>query len=222
MAEDPDPESRQSSVFEPPEYKMTYGADGTLQWEPPASSKELALALSYYFPREPDLAGKMQAATRRFLKMERRRASSSKVQISGSKDVPVKSFPDIKEPEYLEVKGRESTADGGHEVGDHRLTQLEIFPTYSANRHNHSPQTISTIANAANQTGSSPMLNFLAYDPEKGKFKGRGTKRRYEKEEREKVAKNRGHACEKHRRQKIKVCSGTVQTARVRITDQSV
>lgn len=63
--------SRAESEFSAPEYNITYGQDHTLQWDPPVGSKELALALSYHFPLQADLASKMQAATRRFLRQER-------------------------------------------------------------------------------------------------------------------------------------------------------
>jgi hypothetical protein len=67
-----DTSSRQSSVFEPPEYKIYYGPDHTLQWDPPAGSKELAVALSYHYPLG-DLESKMRTVTKRFLKIEAKR-----------------------------------------------------------------------------------------------------------------------------------------------------
>jgi hypothetical protein len=45
-----DTQSRESSIFIPPEYEIFYGADHTLDWSPPAGSKELAFALSYHLP----------------------------------------------------------------------------------------------------------------------------------------------------------------------------
>ena len=59
--------------------------------------------------------------------MEQRRASRSKVRIPGSKYVPVKSFTDMKESEYCDLNGRESTADGGHEVKIKELLSLRYL-----------------------------------------------------------------------------------------------
>ncbi|CAG8957398.1 hypothetical protein HYFRA_00010824 [Hymenoscyphus fraxineus] len=66
-----DRSSRAESEFSIPEYRISYGQEHILQWEPPVGSKELAVALSYHFPLQVDLASKMQAATRRFLRQER-------------------------------------------------------------------------------------------------------------------------------------------------------
>jgi hypothetical protein len=50
-----------------------------------------------------------------------------------------------------------------------------------------------------------PQLQILTWDSKMKEFNPRIKKRRYEKDERVKVAANRGFACERHRRQKMKV-----------------
>jgi hypothetical protein len=70
-------QSRESSTaFESPTYEISYGADHTLQWNPPQGSKELAIALSYHYPLERDLESKMRAATKKFLKAEAKKRKS--------------------------------------------------------------------------------------------------------------------------------------------------
>jgi hypothetical protein len=64
--------TRETSVSELLEYKISYDDDGTLQWHPPVGSKELAVALSYYFPEEKDIKEKMRAAIKGFLRDQRR------------------------------------------------------------------------------------------------------------------------------------------------------
>jgi hypothetical protein len=59
---------REISVFEPPSYNISHGPDKALQWDPPADSDELAIALSYHFPVEKTLKRKMQAAMEIFLR----------------------------------------------------------------------------------------------------------------------------------------------------------
>jgi hypothetical protein len=74
-----DVQSRESSAaFEPPSYKISYASDHTIQWDPAQGSRELAIALSYHFPMERDLESKMRAATKKFLKAEVKRDSSSR------------------------------------------------------------------------------------------------------------------------------------------------
>lgn len=87
--------SRAESEFSAPEYHITYGQDHTLQWDPPVGSKELALALSYHFPLQVDLASKMQAATRRYLRQERdsKKSKSKSKSNSPAEDDPVARDP---------------------------------------------------------------------------------------------------------------------------------
>lgn len=77
------PAARQFSVFEPPEYKLRRGHDRTLEWEPPADSEELAIALSWHYPMERSLVGKMQAAIRSFLEAEPRNRPSHNISNRG-------------------------------------------------------------------------------------------------------------------------------------------
>jgi hypothetical protein len=61
------------SIFEPPSYNISHGPDKALQWDPPADSDELAIALSYHFPFQKTLKRKMQAAVEKFLRESGRR-----------------------------------------------------------------------------------------------------------------------------------------------------
>jgi hypothetical protein len=67
---DPSPPS-----VDPPEYKIMSRKDGSLRWYPPAGSAELALALSYHFPRQDTLEDKMQAAILRYIRASKKTAS---------------------------------------------------------------------------------------------------------------------------------------------------
>lgn len=58
----------------------------------------------------------------------------------------------------------------------------------------------------ADSSGDESDLRILAWNPEVQGFKEKQKKRRYEKEEREQVRANRGHACEDHRKRRVKVC----------------
>jgi hypothetical protein len=54
--------------------------------------------------------------------------------------------------------------------------------------------------------GVASTLQIMTWDSEIKEFNPKIKRRRYEKDEREKIAANRGFACERHRRQKMKVC----------------
>ncbi|KAL2068595.1 hypothetical protein VTL71DRAFT_14932 [Oculimacula yallundae] len=71
--------SRESS-FDPPIYSISHAKDHTLQWDPPVGSKDLAIALSYHFPMETSMENKMRAATKKFLKEEKRKRGRDEVQ----------------------------------------------------------------------------------------------------------------------------------------------
>lgn len=64
---------RDDSVFHPPSYSISHGPDKALQWDPPADSDELAIALSYHFPIQKTLKKKMQAAVEKFLQQAKPR-----------------------------------------------------------------------------------------------------------------------------------------------------
>jgi hypothetical protein len=64
--------TRGTSVSELLEYKISYDGNRALQWHPLVRSKELAIALSYYFPEEKDTKEKMRAAIKRFLRDQRK------------------------------------------------------------------------------------------------------------------------------------------------------
>jgi forkhead transcription factor HCM1 len=64
IEEESEEEEEVSLSFQPPTYSLSIAPDKTLQWDPPADSEELAIALSYHFPRPQTLEAKMQAATK--------------------------------------------------------------------------------------------------------------------------------------------------------------
>src|SRR5450432_810869 len=60
-----------SSFKSPFWYRITRGKDYDLVWEPPLRSRQLADALSYHFPEEPTLKGKLQRAIEHFWEVEK-------------------------------------------------------------------------------------------------------------------------------------------------------
>lgn len=156
-------------------YNISYAPDHTLQWSPPPNSKELAIALSYHFPLESDLESKMRAAMVKFLSAE------------GLPSISTRESRRYLTPEDDD----DSPAVGG-------------VPSLS-----NTSRSTARKSKPKSKPKDSGQLKVVAWGPAngpKGGFDKREVKRRrYQTEEGAKVAKNRGYACERHRRQKLKV-----------------
>ncbi|QSZ29828.1 hypothetical protein DSL72_004346 [Monilinia vaccinii-corymbosi] len=180
--QDRDRAQREYSIFDPPQYVISYNDDHTLRWDPPTKSKELSIALSYHFPLEEDLESKMQAATRKFLRNEQQKISENP-QTSGT-------FENIN----LEFDGLPM-----HMNTEEQATRSAVKVELPSSHVKSGPIASHRISMPETRT-----LQFLAWDADMKEFSPRIKKRRYDKEERVKVAANRGFACERHRRQKMK------------------
>ncbi|APA09159.1 hypothetical protein sscle_04g039290 [Sclerotinia sclerotiorum 1980 UF-70] len=172
---------RESSIFDLPQYVISYNDDHTLRWDPPAGSKELSIALSYHFPLEQDLGSKMQAATRKFLRNERQKKSSDDSKTVGTfEHLNFDALPlhmdteDQVTRQNMKVPESPSHVKSGS-IASHRISMPETRT-----------------------------IQFLTWDADMKEFSPKIKKRRYDKEERVKVAANRGFACARHRRQKMK------------------
>jgi hypothetical protein len=229
-----DRESRQSSDFEPPEYRIFYGPDNTLHWEPTVGSAELAIALSYYFPLEKDLASKMRAATRKFLKSQSKKrrkggekgsvvqeqvlTSSATLQVSSS--LPIERSMASRQNTSRSIARGQAISRSNSKPGDDDNSTLSQCPKEHQSYPLDSPQQVETDLlgirtltqpkNVEATTADEMTLGsfqILSWSPESPAF-GKGRRKRpYEKDEKVQVAANRGYACEAHRRRKAKVRS---------------
>lgn len=173
---------RESSIFELPQYVISYNDDHTLRWDPPAGSKELSIALSYYFPLEKDLGSKMQAATRKFLRNERQNTTSEDSKTNGiSEQMGLDGSP-------LHMDSEDQVTRPNAKVPE---SSSHVKPRSMASHRISMPE--------------SRTIQFLTWDADMKEFSPKIKKRRYDKEERVKVAANRGFACARHRKQKMKV-----------------
>jgi hypothetical protein len=182
-----DSTSRESSVFEPPEYRIFYGSDYTLQWEPPAGSKNLAVTLSYHFPLEKDLESKMRTATKKFLRNEAR--------IS-------------RELRNFDSRTRSRLGEGeGSTIEAHVVVKSKALegPSKRVGKAAQSQSQERQPNNAKSSTTPESGLAIIEWNQDAESFDLNRKKRRYERSEAAKVAANRGHACEEHRRRKVKV-----------------
>lgn len=203
------PSRKASTPFDPPAYVISYASDHTLQWDPPQGSKELALALSYHFPMERDLEGKMKAATKKFLKAEARKdpfklgsvLEKTKQAISRvreSRRSPKESCILIPSDSPMDHNSLTlpTMLDPTPEKKQSAGMNIRYSPVPGPVPNFTTPSTI--------MKSSSKPLQILNWEPGMNKFLKR-KKRPYGKEEGEQVAANRRNVCAEHRRKKTKV-----------------
>jgi hypothetical protein len=146
-----------------------------------------------------DLESKMRAATKKFLKAEAK---------GHSERVGTKNVQSLEEnfPKVL-LQQQEGTKTSSLSNTDIDKPPINVPPEpehVTLQESDYSTPGIDLKA-SPNQRERHQWLEIVSWKPEILGFKKKALKRRYEKEEREKVSANRGYACEEHRRRKMKV-----------------
>jgi len=209
--------SRESSVFVAPEYSITYGSDHTLQWKPPAGSKELAVALSYHFPSKLGLENKMQAAIKRFMKDEKRKAiiPSQTYELPGIKAKATTSLATVTQEEKTgslmltrgDVENLEIAAvevivpvvlNASDTASSSQLLAAAQRSIFAASHENYIRQQ-SAVSHQIPQNSELEIVPWAPPGPSR-------KKRRYGTDEAAQVAANRGNACNYHKEKKSKIC----------------
>jgi|HubBroStandDraft_4_1064222.scaffolds.fasta_scaffold191875_1 hypothetical protein len=203
------------SPFEAPEYRITAGEDGVLQFSPP-QSEVLGLALSYHYSEEATLVTKMQAATKKWMK-NRFRTGNASIDTGNSNQALLAGMKSLskgvndEQPPALEVGGDLSVESA--EKGMHIRQQNSQNPSAKTRK---APERDSTdsppkVVNRKGDTKSGALKGTLIPGVSKWKLGSTSDgkvvpkKRQYTKEEKEEIGKNRGNVCEAHRRRKQKV-----------------
>lgn len=170
-----------SPPFEPPKYVITVGRDNSLQWDPPPKSKELGFALSYYFPQEATMVGKMQAALR---KWSRHQSKEQVRQTTEQKDI-------IKDPDSSSASSDPDRLANATHVN----LEAQTMPAALGRSSESLPPP---------KRSKIPGLFTWRVGADDGAVV-KPTKRTYLKEERSRGRRNRGEACDYHRRRKQKL-----------------
>lgn len=157
-----------------PAYEITSGDDGVLRWKPPIGSIELALSLSYHFPRQETLEDKMKAAILRYIRASKKHAAQQ--------------------------SSRGSLSEG--------QTKFKVAPPQLQMIKWESLCTQPPLASYDNAVGSqTSKYTETVWDARTGEQLLGKPKRRYTDDERAAIIRNRGNACDNHRRAKRQVCS---------------
>jgi len=205
-----------SPAFQPPTYAIRVAQDKSLQWDPPADSEELALALSYHFPLPKTLEAKMQAATKKWLRARAARHSTNtslvhkhvKAKKLAEKNIygqiQVLSDQDRQPPRLRHPKGNISSirsSNSRDESGD-RITSSQ--QPSNCNARDGSTEGCNKNPPALDRRLDIPRV--ISWKVDTGEIAQRTAKKRpYSDNERLMVAKNRGNACADHRRRRQKV-----------------
>lgn len=267
-------------------YEISRADDRTLRFDPPVDSEELAIALSYHFPRPRTLEGKMQAAILKYLREKsiplQAQIQSSDTVVGDIQDSPSSLWPselldtaskqpqlttspippsDMQascisdqitdeyshlKPDYLNFTSNPSYHDFQSEFNlglgnavkqtwkdlmtppDLSSPRQDLNLTLQDSRQNTNPpsspkvirhynRVIPWISDLQQSPNWNPVPEIITsvqtqrgwtWDSKTGLIKHKGKKRKYGALEAEQVAKNRGNACEKHKRMKTKAsCS---------------
>jgi hypothetical protein len=210
-------ENSPSPPFQPPSYAIRVAPDKSLQWDPPADSEELAIALSYHFPLPQTLEAKMQAATQKWLHDRRSRyATTTSLERTQTKarrnagqnvygQIQVLADPERPLPRLRHPKGNVSSIRSYNSRDE--VTNCVASPPHppNGNARNSRPEGSNQQPSGPSRHPDKPCL--ISWKVETGDNSHRvPKKRRYLEDERLRVAKNRGNACEDHRRRRQKVC----------------
>lgn len=197
-------------------YSITVGPDGTLQWNPPIGSEELALALSYHFPLHQTLEAKMQAAIVKYCDPLVGNWTETSAEVGQPQYVDRGNIPEqIKTPPKFGIQRRlrHKTGNVGNNLSHNSqesIVECNATPSKLA----------SCLSDQCNEGKSGmdrldgklpalrrPKISILTWSAATGEvLNSTGKKRPYTEVERREVASNRGNACVEHRLQKKKVC----------------
>lgn len=164
-----------------PTYQITRASDLTLIYDPPIGSQELSDALSCHYPFLPGLKQKIQQASIDFFNSEKSRITKPTLDLV---------TPSFDSPPALHISSALFSP-----VDPHPHSNQALQPMIPAKDSQH-PQFAS--------------IRPKPWDIKTGKTssrKPRGRKQGLEASERQRVAKNRGSACKRHRKSRTKVRS---------------
>jgi hypothetical protein len=210
-------ENSPSPAFQPPQYAIRVAPDKSLRWDPPADSEELAIALSYHFPRPQTLEAKMQAATQKWLHDRRPRHRSTvsldgtqaKVNLNARENVygQIQALADLEKPlpRLRHPKGNVSSIRSYNPRDEASSYFISLPNPLDNNARDIRTEELNQQPLARSCDPDKPCL--ISWQVETKDSPHRITKkRRYSDDERRRVAKNRGNACDDHRRRRQKVC----------------
>jgi hypothetical protein len=191
-------------------YTISFGDDGTLQFDPPQDSRELAIALSIQFPMQRTLIDKLRAAQLSFLSSQGQNSSDPET------EPPQETTVELPTPNSAQLSNRGDIEKlRGIENGQESMTlphtkESEGKANTSCSNPNHSlkPKMKKRVRESpenASQPESDPKPMVHVWDSRTGERRQKRTRRTLEEAESVQVYENRGMVCDDHKASKTKV-----------------
>ncbi|CZR61925.1 uncharacterized protein PAC_11822 [Phialocephala subalpina] len=202
-----DPVARQEPEFQAPTYTITYALDGTLQFDPPPDSPELAIALSLHFPFQRTLKEKMREAQLSFLRSQNQATNAG----TGTQHETSTTVPSATPLQpTTQGDGRSVQAvQVPQATPQFHLFDLGMQEPTSSSTTTRQPKSKkrprkSRAKAAATEPKGSATANQHFWDLTSGETAPKKTRRTLGPEEAEQVAANRGNVCDYHREHRTK------------------
>lgn len=202
-----DPAPNQEIGFQVPTYAISYASDGTLQFDPPPDSPELAIALSIHFPFERTLKEKMREAQLDFLRSKHQLQVPAPI-ATGSQPEARPKIP-IATPSQMAIEEDASNffvpqAKAHSRLLDSTMQQPTSAPQ-PANHPKSKKRPRKSSAKRVTQAKNLSSQNQHVWNLNSGESTPKKSRRTLGAEEAVQVFANRGNVCDYHKAHRTKV-----------------
>lgn len=188
-----------------PTYTISFASDGTLQFDPPQDSPELALALSLAFPRPRTLNEKMREAQFLFLQTCHQ-TNANAVQQKAIAPTPISMSTQPTAQVETQRPQAEQTPQAASQFHLFDLSfQESATSSQSANQPKSKKRARKSRARAASQPENPSSQNQHVWNLRSGETTQKRTRRTLGEAEAVQVFANRGNVCDYHRATRTKV-----------------
>ncbi|KFZ10846.1 hypothetical protein V502_07890 [Pseudogymnoascus sp. VKM F-4520 (FW-2644)] len=200
-----DSAASQETGFQAPTYTISLISDGTLQFDPPQDSPELAIALSLAFPRPRTLDEKMREAQLLFLQTRYQTTAHAVQQRAITPTQISMSTQPTAQVQILHLKAEQASQEAAqfHLFDSSMQEPATSTSSQSANKPKSKKRAGTSRAKAASQLENLPTQNQFVWDLRSGITQKR-TRRTLGEAEAVQVFENRGNVCDYHKATRTK------------------
>jgi hypothetical protein len=202
-----DSAASQETGFQAPTYTISLISDGTLQFDPPQGSPELAIALSLAFPRPRTLDEKMREAQLLFLQTRHQTTTHAVQQKAITPNQISMSTQPTAQVEISHLKAEKASQGAAqfHLFDSSMQEPATSTSSQSANKPKSKKRARTSRAKAASQPENLPSQDQIVWDLRSGKSTQKRTRRTLGEAEAVQVFENRGNVCDYHKATRTKV-----------------
>jgi hypothetical protein len=191
-------------------YTISFGDDGTLQFDPPQDSRKLAIALSIQFPMQRTLVDKLRAAQLSFLRSQGQNSADPETdpQQETTVALPTPKSAQLSNHGVIEKLRGIGNRQESMTLPQTKESEGEANKSYSDPSHSQKPKMKKRVRESpenASQPESNPKPMVHIWDSRTGETRQKRTRRTLEDAESVQVYENRGMVCDDHKASKTKV-----------------